>query len=84
MKKILLIFLVVLNYSYAQLDDATNLYNTEMAKSMDLPNSPEASAFVKYGDFSTNMYTGTPEVSVPIYVHQGSEMSLPITLTYDA
>lgn len=49
-----------------------------------LPNSPEAEAFTKYGDYSVSMYTGTPNIEVPIYTYEGIELDLPISLTYDA
>jgi len=31
-----------------------------------------------------SLYTGTPNISVPIYTHKGRELDLPISLTYDA
>lgn len=49
-----------------------------------VPKSPEASAFEKYGDVSLSLYTGTPNISIPVYTVQGREMSFPITLSYDA
>ncbi len=49
-----------------------------------IPNSPEATEFVKYGNTSVSMYTGTPNISIPIYTVQGKEFSLPISLSYDA
>lgn len=49
-----------------------------------VPLSPEAAAFTKYGEVPVSLYTGTPNISVPIYTIQGREMALPITMTYDA
>ncbi|MDG2194274.1 MAG: hypothetical protein P8K77_05375 [Polaribacter sp.] len=48
------------------------------------PNSPEAQAFTKYGNTPVNMYSGTPNLQIPIYTHKGRELDLPISLTYDA
>lgn len=49
-----------------------------------IPQSPEAQAFAKYGNTSVNLYTGSPEISIPIANLRGREVSVPITLTYDA
>ena len=39
---------------------------------------------MKYGDYDVNLYTGTPNISIPLHSHQGREMALPVALTYDA
>ncbi len=57
---------------------------TELLRAVDVPNSPEAQAFTKYGDVDVSLYTGTPNVQVPIYTHSGRELDLPMALTYDA
>ncbi len=49
-----------------------------------IPNSPEAQAFTKYGNTPVNLYTGSPDISIPIHTIQGREISIPVTLTYDA
>lgn len=49
-----------------------------------IPPSPEAQAFSKYGNTPVNLFSGTPDVSIPIYTVQGKEFSIPVTLTYDA
>lgn len=49
-----------------------------------VPNSPEAQAFAKYGNTSVSMYTGSPDIAVPITTLQGRSISIPISLTYDA
>ncbi len=59
-------------------------YPEELARMAKIPNSPEAQAFTKYGSTSVSLYTGTPDINVPIYNIGGREMSLPITLSYDA
>ena len=49
-----------------------------------IPNSPEATEFLKHGNTSVSMYTGSPNIGIPIYTIQGKEFSLPISLNYDA
>lgn len=65
-------------------DDNPFNYDGELARVLNIPNSPEAEAFTKYGNTSVNMYTGTPNIGVPVYTYQGKELNLPISLTYDA
>ncbi|GAA4270824.1 RHS repeat domain-containing protein [Aquimarina gracilis] len=49
-----------------------------------VPNSPEAEAFTRYGNIPISYYTGKPNVSVPIHTIQGREFSVPISVSYDA
>ncbi|MBD0833797.1 RHS repeat domain-containing protein [Aestuariibaculum sediminum] len=49
-----------------------------------IPNSPEATEFVKYGNTNVNLYTGSPDIKIPIYSIEGKEFNLPISLNYDA
>lgn len=53
-------------------------------KIVQVPQSPEVAAFEKYGNLPINFYAGAPEISIPVFTHKGKEMSLPISLTYDA
>lgn len=59
-------------------------FEEEFRRIVEVPKSPEAEAFEKYGNTPVNMYTGTPNVSIPLYTIQGRELSLPLSLTYDA
>ncbi|MEW7279663.1 hypothetical protein ABW636_13800 [Aquimarina sp. 2201CG1-2-11] len=49
-----------------------------------VPNSPEAAAIEEFGKVGISYTTGTPNVTVPIYTIQGKELSVPISLSYDA
>jgi YD repeat-containing protein len=49
-----------------------------------IPPSPEASAFTKYGNTEVSLYTGTPEINIPLATITGREIKLPINLSYDA
>jgi len=59
-------------------------YGGELSQMVNIPNSPEAAAFMQYGNTKVNLYVGAPNVSVPLHVIQGRELNLPLTLTYDA
>lgn len=59
-------------------------YGNELAQRAGTPQSPEAAAFGRYGDVAVNMYSGTPNIQVPIYTHKGREFDLSMGLTYDA
>lgn len=46
--------------------------------------SPTAASLGKYGDIPVSLYTGTPNISIPLYEVKGRYLSVPITLTYHA
>jgi YD repeat-containing protein len=46
--------------------------------------SPEAAQIMKYTDYPVNLFTGTPEISVPIYTLVGKGISVPINISYHA
>ena len=58
--------------------------NAEVSSRIRLPKSPEADAFEKYGTTPVNLYTGTPEISIPLHTFKGREFDVPMILTYDA
>lgn len=80
----ILLSVMVFQTTVGQIYD--NSFNTvaETSKMAPTPNSPEAQAFTKYGDVPVSMYTGTPNVQIPLFVFDGRELDLPISLTYDA
>jgi hypothetical protein len=47
-----------------------------------VPPSPEAAALMKFVDVPISPYTGTADVSIPIYTIQAKGISVPITLAY--
>ena len=71
--------IVLLSTTNAQID-----YNDEVAQMVRIPNSPEAQAFAAYGNTDVNLHAGVPNIAIPLYTHQGIEMDLPVSLTYDA
>lgn len=48
------------------------------------PQTPNAASLGKYGDYPVSMFTGVPDISIPIYVIKGSKLQLPISLSYHA
>ena len=78
------LFFIVFQITSAQIVDDSFDPAAESVRLAPTPTSPEAQAFTKYGNTPVNMYTGTPNVQIPIYTHKGRELDLPISLTYDA
>ena len=73
---------IIFQISFSQ-ENQTDYFG-QLVKSVAIPKSPEAAAFEKYGNQGVSMYAGTPNISIPIYTIAGKEMSLPISLSYDA
>lgn len=46
--------------------------------------TPEAASFMKYGEESVNKYTGTADISVPLYTIKSKDIEIPLVLRYDA
>ncbi len=46
------------------------------------PASPEAASFTKYGNYQVNLFTGVPEISIPLYEIKIGELKVPISLNY--
>ncbi|KAA5536540.1 hypothetical protein F0919_02405 [Taibaiella lutea] len=49
-----------------------------------VPGSPEAAQIIKYQDFPVNLFTGTPDISIPIYNAAGKGISFPVSVSYHA
>ncbi len=69
----LIVLLLVVTDAAAQFD-----YNKFIAP------SPTASSLGKYGDVPISLYTGTPNINVPLGSLTGTELDLPISLSYMA
>lgn len=46
--------------------------------------TPNSAAIQKYGDFNVNLYTGIPDISIPIFEIQSGDITVPIVLSYHA
>ncbi|MBR5655835.1 MAG: hypothetical protein IKW98_04015 [Prevotella sp.] len=51
---------------------------------LDYFRTPEATAFKIYGEESVNEYTGTANISIPLYTIKCKDIEIPIVLRYDA
>ncbi len=71
----LLTSLIYISQSYAQTNEFLPVI---------IPPSPEAVALGKYGNFPVSNYSGTPNISIPIYQIQSRDLSVPISLSYHA
>jgi YD repeat-containing protein len=49
-----------------------------------IPPSPEASSLGKYGEWPVSLYTGIPNISIPLYELKGISLSIPVSLSYNA
>jgi Family of unknown function (DUF5977) len=49
-----------------------------------VPPSPDAAALQKYGDIPISAYTGTPNISIPLYEIKSGNISIPISISYNA
>ena len=46
--------------------------------------SPEAYSLMEYSEIPVSLYTGVPDISIPIYTIRVGNYSLPISLRYHA
>lgn len=49
-----------------------------------IPPSPEASALGKYVSIPVGLYTGIPEISIPLFELSSGDLKLPVSLSYHA
>jgi hypothetical protein len=79
MKRYSIFFLVLIsNYLiFSQNKQSAELQNFA-------PKSPEAAAFLKYGEYPVNLSTGVPNISIPIHTINAGSFQLPISLNYHA
>jgi YD repeat-containing protein len=71
------VFIFCISISFAQNPQWSQEINV-------IPPSPNVTSFQKYIDSPISLYTGTPDVSIPIYTVNTPQLTLPISLTYNA
>ncbi len=49
-----------------------------------IPPSPEAAGLGRFGNLPVSLFTGTPQIGIPLYNLKGNSLSLPIQLSYNA
>lgn len=63
----------------------TTLYSQNISTyspKLSIPSSPEAALLGRFGDIPVGYYTGTPEITVPLYSVKEDGIEIPITLSY--
>ena len=56
--------------------------NNDLSSRLNIP-SPNVATFNTYGNIPVSLYTGTPDITIPIYTVQAGEISVPIELKYN-
>ncbi len=88
MQKLTSLFFVLLCFTAATSSvlgqPATTPVGLPEAISKIIPPSPTAASLGKYGDIPVSMYTGTPNIDIPLHTLKCGELSLPISLSYHA
>jgi YD repeat-containing protein len=60
---------------------STSSYSQWKQTSYSIP-SPNAAALGTYGEIPVSLFTGTPNISIPLYELKGNKIQLPISLSY--
>jgi hypothetical protein len=76
--KILLLFVLLLNYMSLGQNQNT-AYSPKI-----IPPSPNAAALGKFGNVPVSIYTGIPQINIPIYTLTSRKISIPIGVSYHA
>ncbi|WP_162428219.1 RHS repeat domain-containing protein [Pontibacter pudoricolor] len=87
-KKLLLASFTVLFIAPSSLQAQQTPSEGEKATSLPvtkvIPKSPEAAALGKYGEIPVGLYTGVPNIAIPIHEIQLKDLSIPVSLNYHA
>jgi YD repeat-containing protein len=81
MKKIFFIILAILKFTsslQAQTTDANYFIPAPF------PKAPNTAAQEKYGSYDVNLFTGVPNISIPLYTIESGGLKVPVTLSYHA
>jgi len=70
------VMLVVLNSATSGLSQ--NLYTSV------IPPSPNVASLGKYGEIPVGLYTGIPNISIPLFEARSGNLSLPVSISYHA
>ncbi|MGN7812850.1 hypothetical protein ACTJIW_23975 [Flavobacterium sp. 22659] len=77
-KKILMYTLILFNFNFSF--SQTN--SSYAPKVNNIPSSPEAALLGRFGDIPVGYYTGTANVSVPLYTIKENDIEIPIMINY--
>src|ERR1700722_3835468 len=81
MNRIKLIFVITIVFCHSVFSQSPE---TQAIILQLLPNSPDAASFAKYGTFPVNLFSGLPDISIPIYNIKVGELEVPISICYHA
>ncbi len=87
MKKFFYLFITCTTvfFSYSQEgQDSQERQDFDLNNYIKIPNSPEATAFLKYGSTPVNLFRGVPDINIPIHEISSGNITMPISLSYDA
>lgn len=76
-KLFLLVVLFMAQYVLAQ-QDPTNYIRTDL-----IGPSPNAGSIARYGEVPLSLYTGLPNIAIPVHTVTSGSLSLPVSLTYN-
>jgi hypothetical protein len=71
--------IVVISISVKAQNGNTNYFQPNI-----FPSGPNSMAFTKFGNYPVNLYSGLPDISIPLYTIESGGLSIPITLSYHA
>jgi hypothetical protein len=74
---------VILNMVLLSLQSFGQTYDQQIFDKV-TPVSPEVASLFKFTETPVSLYTGTPDISIPLYTIKVDEVELPITLKYRA
>ncbi|NIG54603.1 hypothetical protein [Chitinophaga sp. Cy-1792] len=82
----LLLLLVCCMPAYAQQPAPLSIEvaKAELRSGQTIAPAPEAAELGKYANAPVSLYTGTPDITVPIYTLQGNNLSIELSLHFDA
>ncbi|MCV9387477.1 hypothetical protein [Reichenbachiella ulvae] len=82
MKRVLIAFLFV--FFLKAIAFSQEPINDPYQEPVFIQTSPEVSAFKRYGEIPVSLYTGVPDISIPLHSVKFKNMEVPISLSYHA
>ncbi|MCW3466428.1 DUF5977 domain-containing protein [Chitinophaga nivalis] len=74
------------SYLYSQdiqHDLNVNIARNEFKAKQVIPPGPEASSLGQYGNLPMNLFTGVPNIHIPLYELKGNSLTLPLSLSFN-
>ncbi|QJB37297.1 hypothetical protein HF324_05295 [Chitinophaga oryzae] len=79
----IVVFCVVARLAAQQASLPVDVSRLEFKARQSLPVAPEAAQLGKYGNVPVSLFTGTPQISIPLYAFKGQQLELPVSLGYN-